>query len=135
MRFEKAYTFVSEFSVQLLRQQVTSAIARHMAGYIEAMPEEEFLAALGTDGMVDRLEAELYEKVPREKLDEWARVASPYVSCFSEEDIGTIYLKLLGRLSADRARALDRHREWMLGQMEEAWRRLLSALGEEWNDA
>lgn len=121
---------MSELAIRLLRQNVMSTVAKYMANYINAMSDEELKATLGTN-IVDKLEAELYAKVSQEKLQEWADKARPYIGCFSREDIATIYMRLVQRLNREKASIVEQHRDWLLGQMEEAWNRLLAALGQE----
>lgn len=121
---------MSELAVRLLRQNVMSTVAKYMANYINAMSDEELEATVETN-IVDRLEAELYAKVPQEKLQEWADKARPYIGCFSREDLDTIYVRLVQRLNREKAQVIEQHRSWLLSQMEEAWNRLLAALGQE----
>ena len=124
-------------SVNFMRQRVFSVVSSCMAEYIENLTPEELLdLAEKKENMVNVAETELYKRVhqnelSKNELNELARKAAPYISCFSENDFDTVIertVKSLGAEHASHASILLNNREWFRQQINEAWNRLVKTV-------
>lgn len=125
----KAGGLLSNFAVQFLRQRVFSTVAKHMAEYMNKMDPTELEEWGSTNAdVLPGLEKMLYERVSQEQLEKWKDVARPYIGCFSADDLPIIIAKVLNKLDAEHASVVQRHADWLHGQLEQAWNKLVEAL-------
>lgn len=119
--------FATELAARFARQRTISIIAGHVADYLSQVePDALWQAASTGASLVDHIESGLREKLPEYRLLELAKAALPYLTGLQDEDFAVILQRIVSHLDRTRASILERHREWCLVQLREAYRRIIA---------
>jgi hypothetical protein len=119
--------FASELAARFARQRTISIIAGHVADYLmQVEPEALWETASTGASLVDQLEVGLRTRLPEYRLLELAKTALPYLSGLREEDFEVILNRVTDHLDGTRANIIEKYRSWCLGQLREAYRRIIT---------